>query len=192
MLWAASTLCFFGFMRSGEIIVPSDTTFEDSTHLTFADVAVDNLTSPSMLRVHLKASKTDPFRAGVDIVVGRAGNALCPVVAVVNYLLIRGSGPSPLFRFQDGKPLTRARLVEQVREALQRAGIDGALYSGHSFRSGAATTAAKVGVEDSAIKILGRWRSSAYQLYIKTPRHQLAAVSKQLASPSKEIQGNKQ
>ena len=113
--------------------------------------------------MHRKASKTDPFRAGVDIVVGRAGNALCPVVAVVNYLLIRGSGPGPLFRFQDGKPLTRVRLVEQVREALQRVGIDGALYSVHSFRSGAATTAAKVGVEDSAIKILGRWRSSSFK-----------------------------
>ena len=66
---------------------------KESTHLTFADVAVDNLTSPSMLRVHLKALKTDPFNAGVDIVVGKAGNALCPVVAVVNYHLIRGSGP---------------------------------------------------------------------------------------------------
>ncbi len=110
----------------------------------------------------------------------------------MNYLLIRGSGPGPLFRFQDGKPLTRARLVDQVREALHRAGIDGALYSGHSFRSGAATTAAKVGVEDSAIKILGSWQSRAYQLYIKTPRHQLAADSKQLAGPSKEIQGNMQ
>ncbi len=182
MLWAASALCFFGFLRSGEATVPSDTSFEESSHLTFRDIAVDDLASPTMLRVHLKSSKTDPFRVGVDVVVGKTGNALCPVVAVLNYLIIRGSGPGPLFRFQDGKPLTRARLVEQIREALQRSGVDGTPYSGHSFRSGAATTAAKVGVEDSTIKVLGRWRSSAYQLYIKTPRHQLAAVSKRLAA----------
>lgn len=191
MLWAASTLCFFGFLRSGEVTVPSDSAFEASTHLTFEDVAVDDLVSPTMLRVHLKSSKTDPFRAGVDIVVGKTGNALCPVEAVLGYLLIRGSGPGPLFRFQDGKPLTRARLVEQVREALHRAGIDGTPYSGHSFRSGAATTAAKVGVEDSAIKILGRWQSNAYQLYIKTPRCQLAAVSKRLAAGHEKTPGAK-
>ena len=30
-------------------------------------------------------------------------------------------------------------------------------YSGHSFRIGAATAAAKLGVNDSMIKVLGRW-----------------------------------
>ena len=44
------------------------------------------------------------------------------------------------------------------------AGIDFVPYSGHSFRSGAATTAAKQGISDATIKMLGRWKSSAYQL----------------------------
>ena len=98
---------------------------------------------------------------GVDIVVGKTGGPLCPVTAVLDYLLARGAGPGPLFRFKNGKPLTRAWLVAHVREALQRAGIDSASYSRHSFRSGAATTAAKIGVEDSTIKMLGRWKSNA-------------------------------
>ncbi len=36
-------------------------------------------------------------------------------------------------------------------------------------------------MEDSTIKMLGRWKNDAYQLYIKTPRHHLAAISTRLA-----------
>jgi len=77
-------------------------------------------------------------------------------------------------------PLTRQRFVARVREALTLAGIDCSPYSGHSFRSGAATTASKCGISDATIKMLGRWKSSAYQLYVKTPRDQLARVSLEL------------
>ena len=38
MLWAA---CYFGFLRSGEICVPSDMDCDPSTHLSFLDIAVD-------------------------------------------------------------------------------------------------------------------------------------------------------
>ena len=183
MLWAAATLCFFGFLRSGEITVPDDSSLDDSAHLTFKDVAVDRLESPSMVRVHLKQSKTDPFRLGVDIVVGEAEGPLCPVEAMVRYLAARGGGSGPLFMFRDNKPLTRSRFVIRVREALRIMGIDESPYSGHSFRSGAATTAAREGIEDSTIKMLGRWRSSAYHRYIKMPREQLAQVSGRLARP---------
>ena len=92
----------------------------------------------------------------------------------------RGSGPGPLFKFADGKPLTRARFVAKVREALTQAGVDCTPYSGHSFRIGAATTAASQGIEETTIKMLGRWKSSAYQLYIRTPREQLAAISQKM------------
>ena len=54
-------------------------------------------------------------------------------------------------------------------------------YSGHSFQIGAATTAAEVGLEDSLIKTLGRWESSAYLLYVRVPREKLASVSVQLS-----------
>ena len=98
MLWAACLLCFFGFLRFGEITVPA---FDERAHLSFSDVAVDSTKSPKILRVHIKASKTDPFRVGVDVFVGRTDNDLCPVSAVLVYMSMR---PGPLFRFQDNKP----------------------------------------------------------------------------------------
>ena len=62
MLWAAVTLCFFGFTRSREITVPAVSAFDEGGHLTFRDVIVDSVEHPQVLRVRLKASKTDPFR----------------------------------------------------------------------------------------------------------------------------------
>ena len=183
MLWAASLLCFFGFLRSGEITVPTDAGFDEGVHLTFNDLSVDCTENPQVIRVRIKASKTDPFRVGADIFIGRTDNDLCPVAAVLAFMALRGPGPGPFFRFRDGKPLTRSRLVTKLKESIQAAGVNCTAYSGHSFRSGAATTAARQGIGDATIKMLGRWKSSAYQLYIKTPREQLAAVSRALAHP---------
>ena len=61
MLWAATCMCLFGFMRAGELVVPSDMGFDPLYHLAFGDVLIDSRTSPSYLVVKLKASKTDPF-----------------------------------------------------------------------------------------------------------------------------------
>ena len=135
-----------------------------------------------MLKIRLKSSKTDPFREGCAVFVGRTDCRLCPVAAMLAYLSYRRSSPGPLFKFSDGKPLTRSNFVEAVRKALDTAGIDSSQYSGHSFRSGAATTAAKQGIGDATIMMLGRWRSNAYQRYIRTPREQLASFSRVLSS----------
>ena len=67
MLWAACCMGFFGFMRAGEFTVKSAQEVDLDTCLSPMDVAVDNHTNPSMVKVHLKQSKTDPFRHGVDI-----------------------------------------------------------------------------------------------------------------------------
>ena len=53
-----------------------------------------------------------------------------------------------------GWPLPH-KVVAAVREALRRAGLISTDYAGHSFRIGAATTAAQKGVQDSLIKTLG-------------------------------------
>ena len=82
---------------------------------------------------------------------------------------------------ENGSYLTRERLVAHLRMGLRQAGLEADRYSGHSFRIGAATTAAQAGVKDSFIKMLGHWESAAYQRYVRTPRDQLAAISSHLA-----------
>lgn len=167
-------------MRAGEFTVPEGA-YDADCHLSFNDIAVDSHNSPSMMQVRLKASKTDPFRHGVDLVIGKSGDELCPVEAMMSYLAARGDGPGPLFLYSDGHYLTREKLVLALRQVLSSANINMSHFSGHSFRIGAATTAARAGVQDSMIKTLGRWHSSAYLRYIQTSKDQLASVSGRLS-----------
>ena len=88
---------------------------------------------------------------------------------MLDYLSIRPATPGPLFLLQSGSPLTRALLVDNLQKALRQAGLNHKDYNGHSFRIGAATSAAQRGLEDSLIQTLGRWRSDAYKIYIKLP-----------------------
>ena len=162
--------------------IPSDKDYDPAVHLSMGDIAVDDVHNPTMLQITIKQSKTDPFRRGVNLFVGRTGSDLCPVAALLGYLSVRGTKCGPLFVFEDGRFLTRVRFVEAVRSALLSAGVDQQKYCGHSFRIGAATTAAARGVEDSVIKTLGRWESLAYLQYVRIPREQLSGVSCQLAA----------
>ena len=52
---------------------------------------------------------------------------------------------------------------------------------GYSVSIGLATTATNQRVQDSLIKTMGHWVSTAYQLYVQTPREQLVAIASMLA-----------
>ena len=182
MLKAACCLAFFGFLRSAEFTAPSISEFDPSAHLSFNDIAIDNQSSPLLIRVHIKQSKTDPFRQGVFIYIGRSHADICPVQIITQYLAARGGINGPLFLHTDQSPLTRTSLVRHIKGALTIAGMNPNLYNSHSFRIGAATTAAANGIEDSLIQTLGRWQSTAYLRYVQVPRSQLAAVSQVLMS----------
>ena len=118
MLWAAFTLAFFGFLKSGKICSPSDKAYHPSAHLSFTgDVAIDHPQNPSIMCVHLKTSKTDPFRKGVDIFLGRTHD-LCPISAMLAYLAVRGGAEGLLFQFRNGLLLTRDCPVVKLREGL--------------------------------------------------------------------------
>ena len=57
---------------------------------------------------------------------------LCPVAALLSYLVLRGKGEGPLFKFKDGRTLTCPRLVSELRKAHAEAGMKPEDYAGHS------------------------------------------------------------
>jgi len=62
------------------------------------DVSVDSLDNLQLVKIRLKASKTDPFCEGVEVYLARTMDNLCPVSAVLAWLSIRGNSQGPLFR----------------------------------------------------------------------------------------------
>ena len=70
MLWAASTLAYFGCLCASEFTVPSSSDFNPLFHLAVADIAVDSHAAPTYIRLTIKASKTDPFRKGCHLYIG--------------------------------------------------------------------------------------------------------------------------
>ena len=53
MLWAAVCTCYFGFLRSGEITVPSLSAYCSKSHLTMNDVSVDRAGRPGIMHLTL-------------------------------------------------------------------------------------------------------------------------------------------
>ncbi len=177
VLWAIASTAFFGFFRLGELLPESVGSFNPAVSLSWGDVAIDNCAAPQMVQIHLKQSKCDQAGVGADIVMGITGTALCPVTAILHYIEARGTQAGPFFVSSSQRPVVKPWFIKQIRLILAGIGLPHHQYASHSFRSGAATTAALVGLEDSAIQTLGRWHSSAFLQYIQTPKDHLAAMS---------------
>ena len=180
MLWGACCLAYFGFLRSSEFTAPSQTFFDPCTHLSLADVAVNSRSSPKLMSVTIKHSKTDQLQQDHNIYLGRTDHSICPVDAMTSYLAVRGNTPGALFVKKNGVPLAHSLFSAELDDLLCKLHLNHDEFNTHSFRIGAATTAKDAGVSDSHIKRLGRWRSNVYQSYIRTSPLQLAKLSKQL------------
>ena len=135
----------------------------------------------------LKQSKADPFRKGVHIKLFCIGTDICPMCQLRKYLELRktvfrnNSVCDPLFVIETGEALTRSTFLYYFKQLLNAAGLSDEHYTGHSFRIGAATTAAAARIEDHLIKTMGRWSSDSYCRYIKTPKSAIHSVQLTMA-----------
>ena len=136
------------------------------------------------MTVTLKSSKTDSFRAGQSLLIARVDSPVCAVTTMQHYFQVVSPPKGPLFYFQSGRFLTRSSVVCLLRDAARHAGLPYHSLKGHSFRIGAASTAAAAGLPDWLIKAMGRWSSDRYQLYIRTPQQVLLSAAPRMASVS--------
>ena len=96
MMWAVCCVGFFGFLRSGEVVVSDSGSFDPNQHLSLKDVTVDSKERPNCIYVRIKQSKTVHFRAGIMVCFHKTGQRLCSVTVLLSYLVVRGKEDSPL------------------------------------------------------------------------------------------------
>ena len=180
MLWSAICIAFFGFLRISEFTCDNVQRFHSGT-LTRDDVQFyPDGSDATSVSLNIKASKTDPFRKGINLIIGATGSEICPVRALNNYLSTANPSTGPIFKYKNGKPLSRTLFTEEIRNLLSLGGLEPKHYAGHSFRIGAATTAAAVNIPAWLIKTMGRWSSDCFERYIRTPKDTLINASRQL------------
>ena len=112
MLWAACTTCFFGFMRSGEVAVPSRNSFGPSYHLALEVLVVNSCESSTSMQLTLKGSKTDWVKITVrphwgQVLSSSSNDGLC--------------GNKGEQQTSSGAPMTRPYFVGKVMEVLSLA-----------------------------------------------------------------------
>ena len=158
MIWAEMTLGFFGFLCLGEMTCNSP--YSPAIHLSPGDITfLPTFLNPECMSVRIKISKTDPFRSGQTIILGKTNQTICPVRAMATYLSIRGASSGPLFQYLSGAPLTKVGLTAETRQLLSRTGLQPSQW---------------------LITTLGQWSSDCYERYIQCPYSLLSKVSCQL------------
>lgn len=159
-------LAFHAFLRLGELTVPSISAVGPHT-LTRRQISFMG-NPPSELTISFSSYKhSDSSVPTVLHITGRTPASLCPVKALLDYLsLVQIQPGQPLFKYKN-TPISRALFNSSLSRILDFVGLDTKLYKSHSFRIGAATTAAAEGIPDQTIKAWGRWSSDAYKRYIR-------------------------
>jgi integrase len=119
------------------------------------------------LKIQIRKSKTDQFGEGSVKALPYFDNSqYCPVISLKKWLeLSKITSGSVFRRFVKGSKLSENRLTDQtvallIKEYLQLAGIDNKNYSGHSLRSGFATSAAESGAEERNIMAMTGHKST--------------------------------
>ena len=156
-------------MRLGEITAQAKGRVQRSV-LKRSDIKFLEEAQRRALEISFRFSKNNQNGPPQVIVLPTQANGiLCPVTATQQFCDIRPATGASLFCHFDGSPVTRSQFGATLKRAVEFAGVTGSYFRSHSFRIGAASTAAMQGVPDWKIQEMGRWRSSTFKTYIRFP-----------------------
>jgi len=184
VLWAAFTLAFAGFLPIREFTYrEADKELGNSFPQWFlTKKSIQVAGDGAHMELTIPASKTDPFRKGITLTIAATLDEGCPVQAMKQLQATDTHRSAHVLLFCIGKHKQQAFTWEYVVQRLQYlatiVGLGQGRWNEHSFRRGAATWAAQVGITEAEIQTLGRWRSYAYKVYIEYTREEHIALSR--------------
>lgn len=166
MLKAMYLLAFHAFLRVGEF-----TSTGHNVILQYEDVSFQH-SGHQIVGVEIRFRQYKHSRTRQPVLFIPCCNdniGQCPVHTLDQFFTIRKPESGALFSFMDNTPVSRSFFTTQLRASAQFAGLPHSNIKGHSFRIGAATTAASMGIPEEKIQLMGRWSSNAYKKYIRIP-----------------------
>jgi hypothetical protein len=170
-VWTACLLAFWGSFRLGEIFANTAENFDKFTDFLWEDV---NVQKGGEMVLKIRGGKT-PGPPGNRARFYRIQESrFCPVTAMEKMATYQKTHnlwePSmPVFRRASGKNLTKTTFLKWVNYVLASGAAKNRFLTGKSFRSGIPSVLESFPQEfhENHIKSLGRWKSRAYQRYMR-------------------------
>ncbi|KAE8217493.1 hypothetical protein CF319_g8429 [Tilletia indica] len=191
--WACALMSFWSACRLGETTCPSTSFFNPARHVTRSAVGPLRLTDDGVLAVGVRLPWTKTTkRDGMIKVLSSQLPPFDPISALFSHLSLNSTptldaATTPLFSYKvpAGRgwrmvPLAKDKMVATFADALKRSGR--AVFSGHSFRIGAATHYWHNGATVEEIKLLGGWESDSFKIYLRDPVAGIAPIQQRLGS----------
>ena len=165
---AALTTIFFSVARTGEFTVPSVERFDPAIHVKRCDIRPEEdrhglqVTVFALLRTKRATTGEDVYRASQ---LGPED----PQAALLNHFLVNNPAPlAHLFAYchpKGARPLTRCAFLDRINAVALTLGTDH--LKGHGIRIGATLEYLLRGVPFDIVKLMGRWGSKAFVLYLR-------------------------
>lgn len=178
--WCAMLLSFFGCFRLSNVVPTSKKKFDPLKHLTRDDIRFEN----NYVLIYYKWSKTNQHCDRVSwIPIYCVSDDRFNVKLFLKLLLsnVKAKSDAPLFSFGKNYFHSKYSLIRTLDLCVFEAGLSISRYSWHSFRRGAAVFAFELGLDDSAVQLLGDWSSSAFKNYLAFACYRKVSVAKKIS-----------
>lgn len=164
LLFLALLLCaFYGVHRLGELVDHDRPDLRDSNK-TIKRTSVKFYDNDECVSYWLPKHKADALFAGSEVVIRKFHEDFDPVPLIIRYISSRDARfplHLQLFLTSAGRSPTRSWFMRRFRRLFS------GNVSGHSPRSGAATFLAMLGWAREIIQRMGRWKSDAFEMYVR-------------------------
>lgn len=166
LLRAMMTLAYFCFLRIGEMAIKCEN--DISKVIQMEDVHIEKIDEVNInMSVIIKNYKHSDLQPKTLSLTFLKNSPVCPVNSFLEYKRLIKHNTGPLFKFSCGTPVKASYFNSSLKKLLEFINLNPQFYKGHSFRIGAATSAAMRGIPLSVIQHMGRWKSNAFQHYIR-------------------------
>lgn len=165
---ACLTVCFFSMARLGELTVNRIDGFNKEVHVSKLRLTEER--DRNNLRANvLFVPRTKVALQGQNIYWSKQNGPADPEDALANHFRVNNPGDDDhLFSYiTKGKrrPLTKSAFLTRLKKAAKDANLDP--LQGHGIRIGATLEYLLRGVPVEAVKIMGRWASEAFTIYLR-------------------------
>ena len=168
-VFACLVICFYAAARLGEFVVPRLDVFSPSSHVTTANLRVDRSSSGLEVTIlHVPSTKAAPLE-GEDVFWSAHPGPTDPYEALHTHRRINNpSEAHHLFAYRHKgqlRPLTKPAFIKRLALAARQANLEP--LQGHGIRIGATLFYLLSGLSIEAMKVMGRWSSDAFLIYLR-------------------------